>query len=108
MGLYLCNNGPWASVPIAILPGGKYLGPYYDRESTPGNYRLVNDKTIDPGGQVFEYADGPYADRATWRNEYYPKGSSGYDVPVIYAVVLPTATSRGVYTRCFWTRSNPW
>lgn len=112
VGLYRCPLGLGVTF-ISILPGGKYLGPYSSRESTPGNYRLVDQQTMYPGGKVFDYIDGPYADTQKWRNEYYPQGSAPlgtvYDVPVIHLVVLGTPDwPRDYVQRCWWEQDDPY
>ena len=114
VGLYICPLYPYGTTYISILPGGKYLGPYSSRESTPGNYRLLDQETMYPGGKLFEYLDGPYADPKIWRNEYYPKGSAPqgtvYDVAKIHLVVLPDPViGTGTYVQvCSWLRDDPY
>lgn len=114
VGLYICPLYPYGTTYISILPGGKYLGPYSSRESKPGNYRLVDQETMYPGGKVFDYLDGPYADPQVWRNEYYPKGSAPYgevyDIPKIHLVVLPDPViGTGTYVQaCSWLRDDPY
>jgi hypothetical protein len=110
VGMYQCPLYPYGTTYISILPRGQYLGPYANRDSKPGNYRLVSAETEYPGGKVFDYLDGPYDDKKTWRNEYYPKGSIFGDkvaeVPTILLVVL--SDSRKYRQWCYWIQADPW
>lgn len=106
VGLYYCP--PWGNAGIsytAIVSASEYKS-----LSSTGGYTLV-DGASQPGGKVFQYSGGSYADG--WINEYYPEGTldglgTPTTVPHIRLGLDPAQMSdRGYGWWCEWTQADP-
>lgn len=106
VGRYYCP--PWGGAGISytlILSSTEYQS-----RSSTGGYTLV-DGASQPGGKVFSYSGGSYADG--WINEYYPEGTvhgsaAPMPVPYIRLGLDPSKMSdRGYGWWCAWEHADP-